>query len=214
MEKRWNLLIRRFISKEQFKLKEIDIQSAYEILNCDYSDIKRHYHTIDHVKELVESLDKFFCNLLSQRERDLVELAIWFHDIDYDYRAPVGINEKYSAKRLSIFCKIIDLDTETTNQLIDLVMATTHINPQSTVMGKVICDLDLLGLSDNTKYFRNRDNVRLEYKEITDKQWLKGRRKFLDWMLSKETIFQTGFFKKYFEESARHNLIYELDYFY
>ena len=212
MEKRWNELINRLVNIN--KSNQVNITFAYEILRSDYAHYKRHYHTFDHIEYLLKDLDKYFSDLLSPKQKDLVELAIWFHDIDYDTKAPVGINEKYSARRFELFAHIIKLDKETTKVIYDLIIATTHTKKQNTLMGKVICDLDLLGLAFTTEYFNNRTNVRKEYSEFNDNQWLEGRKKFLDWMIGKETIFQTGLFQKHFEQPARDNLNIELKYFY
>lgn len=212
MKDRFNALSLRLSNVPVDETLNTYIDESYVILRSEYTSDTRHYHTLWHVKYMIEKLDKYFTNLLTPRQKDLIELAIWYHDVIYDINSTN--NESHSALVLEIFANALKLENSEIELLVSLVKATTHKEYQTDLSHKVICDLDLYGLSNSEIYFENRDNVRKEFHQATEEQWLLGRKSFIKWMLSKETIFQTGFFQKHYEDSARNNLSSELRYFY
>lgn len=182
------------------------LKFVYKHITKLYSHESRFYHTFGHIEYMIENLDKYFTNLLSETEKAKVELAILFHDIIYDVSYSPGINELLSAEFFKQFGVVCDINKDIINEISELIMSTTHTQELTTLNKKIICDLDLLGLSGPV-YWTNREKVLTEYtQEFTSEEFLEGRLKFLNWMLDKETIFHTGFFQKYFEEGARINL--------
>ena len=68
-----------------------------------YSEPQRHYHTLQHVKHMLESLHGVQ-PCLNEEMVMTVELAIWFHDCVYDpYVKEAGKNERDSMEKWSCF---------------------------------------------------------------------------------------------------------------
>lgn len=72
--------------------------ALYERLFTAYSEPHRHYHTLAHVVEMLDCLEE---SSELARDRDMLSLAIWFHDVVYDSTAPHGGNEAASADLLA-----------------------------------------------------------------------------------------------------------------
>jgi len=214
MLKRWDSLLHRLINADINVFEQNDLNLTFKIIESVYNSEKRYYHTFKHIEYMLINLDKHFTDLLTPKEKDIIELAIWFHYFIYDIENPPNENELHSADIVSNFSKLVKLDDDIRHQAFELILATIHNKKQTTFIGKIICDLDLLELSDFSAYFKNRHNVRKEYHNINDEQFLEGRKKFLELMLNKETIYQTELFQKHFEKSSRQHLSIELNYFY
>src|SRR4051812_22191581 len=74
--------------------------NKFDVLLRHYSELSRFYHTLDHIRivlETVESLAK------SARNLNAVKLAAWLHDVIYDSKA--SDNEERSAEFAERLCQ-------------------------------------------------------------------------------------------------------------
>ena len=73
---------------------------AFEDVCKHYAEPDRHYHTLEHVRQVLETVD-----VLGSHARNLnaVKLAAWLHDVIYDSRA--SDNEERSADYAERLCE-------------------------------------------------------------------------------------------------------------
>src|SRR5438046_1502932 len=65
-----------------------------------YSEPGRFYHTLDHVQNMLETVDRLACHA---RNLNALKLAVWLHDVIYDSRA--ADNEERSADFAERLCE-------------------------------------------------------------------------------------------------------------
>lgn len=213
MKERFIQCVTQLLSDKARPEMQLYINHYYDTLVEAYTE-DRYYHTLNHIEYMLVNLDKYFSNLLIPLDKLKVELGIWFHDIIYDTSYDPGINELLSSMQFQLFGETLLMDEKVINEISVLIKFTTHTKIPETLLQKIICDLDLLGLY-GLDYWTNREKVLTEYtQEFSDEEFLEGRLSFLDWMIAKKHIFHTGLFQKHFEESARNNLNLEKKYFY
>lgn len=198
----------------ELKFKEFFIENKnrfldyFNIIEKSYTE-NRYYHTLSHVKEVLDSLELFNNNITSE-EKLLLRYAIWFHDIIYD---PTNINnEKKSAELFIQFANSFGLSLNFGKDVYQLILSTEHKFKYLTRLEKIICDCDLKGFIENN-YIERSNWVRKEFYHVNDEQWKDGRVRFLKYMLNKKHIYHTQKFRNLFEEKARINLKSELKYF-
>ncbi len=138
----------------------------------------RHYHSIDHVSEVLAEATRL---LRFEAEADpvAVELAVWFHDAIYDPAAGPGESEAASAElavdRLPAFAEA-DRD-RLAHEVARLVRLTVnHRVEPADRSGAVLVDADLWVLSAPVeRYDRYVVDVRAEYGHVADDAWTAGR---------------------------------------
>lgn len=179
--------------------------SMFSILDVTYAYTEPHraYHVLSHPVGMIELGNKVFEGGLTVEE----VLAIWYHD--FVYVAGSKTNEQESA---IIFRETFwKANPWTLNvPLVEEIILCTKDHLPVIGDAKRVIDLDLIGLSDSRNNYRlNAVNVRKEYCEFSDDEWVVGRTKFLEKMLGREQIYFTDYFKPY-ELNARHNMEHEL----
>ena len=60
-----------------------------------YANPQRKYHNLDHINDMLVGMNRYD---LSDTERNVLEHAIWFHDIVYTYNQKDKTNEELSAE--------------------------------------------------------------------------------------------------------------------
>ena len=89
----------------------------FDRLVAAYAEPHRHYHTLDHVAEVLRVAGRLPC-----RSPGAVALAVWFHDAVYDPRA--GDNEERSADLATRELTALGVDAATIEAVATLVRAT------------------------------------------------------------------------------------------
>ena len=179
------------------------------IISC-YSEPHRHYHTIEHLRDCFELVDK--CNHVIYSASFILEVSLWLHDIVYIPNKQD--NEKQSAKYTSLFKNIL---TSQESFLIKkfILLTKNHISTdidfKNWIYGKeqleLFLDIDNSILaSSKLKYKQYKNNIRKEYSFASDKDFYTGRLKFLKQQLEKANIF---FVLNDFEKQARINMLNE-----
>ncbi len=160
----------------------------------------RRFHNLHHIAECLKHLDRVATLV---RDRDAVELAIWFHDAEYAPGDPS--NERRSAE---LFMGLsAGADPVLRRRVTGLILATRHRTPARTLDRRYIEDIDLIGFGAPWEQFmRNGDLLRDEFASQPDAQYYKGQVAFLSMLERRPVFFLTDFFRSRYEAKAKENI--------
>lgn len=163
-----------------------------------------YYHDLEHTEEVVKAAGLIAEGEgLDKNEREIVEIAAWFHDLGHIYDCEN--HERKSVELAKEFLGKQDFPTEKISQVEGCIMATMMPQRPLNNMEAVLCDADLYHLS--TDEFDGRAKLlRKEWEEVNDEgfknaSWLKINADFL----SGHAYF-TEYAKANFEEGKQKNL--------
>lgn len=160
----------------------------------------RRFHNLQHIAECLKHLDRVAALV---RDRDAVELAIWFHDAEYT--PGDGSNERRSAE---LFMSLsAGADPVLRRRVTGLILATRHRTPARTLDRRFIEDIDLIGFGAPWEQFmRNGDLLRDEFASQPDEKYYKGQVAFLTMLERRPMFFLTDFFRSRYEAKAKENI--------
>lgn len=170
-----------------------------------YSEPHRGYHTLEHITNCLEALER---HSVLAHDKELIELALWYHDAVYDPRAPSPNNESDSAL-LFIAGEIHRLSPSRVFAGMDLIMATaSHFDPTFELDDgdtKLMMDIDLVGFAtgDQTAITAG---IRKEYAHVPETDYNKGRLQLMNMLLARPRIYRTDEFHALYEARARANI--------
>ncbi|MGK5743101.1 HD domain-containing protein [Micromonospora sp. URMC 103] len=169
----------------------------------------RHYHTLDHLRAVLDVVDRY-AGLA--RRPDLVRLAAWCHDAVYDPRAAGDANERDSADLAGRLLTGMGLPADAVAEARRLVLLTAgHAVTADDPDGALLCDADLAVLAAPTPgYDRYAAAVRREYAHVPDADFRAGRARVLDALLALPALFRLPPLADRWERPARANLHREL----
>lgn len=178
--------------------------SLWEEVERGYSSSGRHYHTLQHLDEVLQRYTEVAYGPGWSAPRE-VYLALLAHDIVYDVTR--ADNEAESATWGARWADALGLDAPRVSQL---VLATAHTpRPQASdrdLLHLIDCDLSVLGAAPG-RYEAYERGVAAEYEPIyPGPLYRQGRRHFLEGLLAREHIFSSPFFRERLEAQARINL--------
>lgn len=168
-----------------------------------YSASGRYYHTLQHLIEMLDIIEKN-CHLASfdWRKRALKTAVIW-HDAVYNPLAKD--NEEKSVELYLEYAKQYQVSPEESRFVTALILATKSHEGEDP-MHNLFIDADLSILAAKSERFNEYERqIRAEYSMVPDALYNKGRAEFIEGMLQRPTIFLTNEFS-YMEEDARKNL--------
>ncbi|MCU0704905.1 MAG: hypothetical protein MUF18_13085 [Fimbriiglobus sp.] len=177
---------------------------AFDNLVAAYSEPHRHYHTLEHVGEVLRVVGRL-------KGGASVLLAVWYHDAVYDPKA--NDNETRSAELAMRELAALGLPAALVNHVAELVRSTAHFDggtftgPDFDILHDA--DLAILGASE-VRYARYAADVRKEYAWVPEADYYAGRRKVLNSFLSRPRIYRTEAMLTEGEEAARRNMAAEL----
>lgn len=183
--------------------------AAYRGLAEAYDAPDRHYHTLRHVRALLDATARPTPPLL---DATTVHLAVWFHDAVYN---PLrDDNEARSAALALEFLAETNLPAARRQRVAFLIERTKdHTQPQPTADTDLHtfldADLAILGASE-ADYWQYARHVRQEYSLVPDFLYRRGRRKVLEKMLAAPVLYQTAAARQRLDAAARRNLQAEL----
>ena len=157
-----------------------------------YSEPHRHYHTLEHIQEVLAVVDELGGG------HD-VEWAAWLHDVIYDVHAPdsEARSAGYAGDVLARL-RVPDDQISEVQRLIEL--SAGHDVVAGDKNGSVFVEADLAILaSAPSRYDRYARDVRLEYAHLDDDAWRAGRADVVRSLLARVA-----------DERARSNLAREL----
>jgi predicted metal-dependent HD superfamily phosphohydrolase len=171
-----------------------------------YFEINRYYHNVMHITRMEDAYEKYFGSKIND---DALYLSLWLHDVVYVPGS--NTNEEDS---VNFFLDTVDNSKilfwpGEVEKISNAIMSTKTHNP-SNELEQIICDLDLEILSaDKYAYDAYASAIRAEYSNFSDEEYIEGRKKFLDKMLWKDTIYYSEQMK-HLEPLAHANLLREL----
>jgi predicted metal-dependent HD superfamily phosphohydrolase len=174
-----------------------------------YAQSGRHYHNLDHIAALIELLDRHGDSV---RNRDALELAIFFHDAVY---VPTrSDNEAASATLARKRLTPLGVNEDLVGEVERLILATRHgasiTDADSDPDLALLLDLDLSILgSERTTYAAYAQAIRREYAIVPDAIYRPGRRRVLAQFLARPRIYATPRMHDAWETAARANLEWE-----
>ncbi|CAB3965984.1 MULTISPECIES: hypothetical protein [Burkholderia] len=176
---------------------------VYDTLARSYAEPARHYHTLAHVRRCLRHVD------LARDwipEPDVVELALWFHDVIYVPGAKN--NEQHSA---DWFRHLAAGQIGACDRICAMILATTHAGTVAELDTRFVCDIDLAALGASRRQFREDGRLlRAERPDLDDRAYDFHERTILRWLLVRPRIYLTDFFHARCEARARSNLSWRL----
>ena len=183
---------------------------VYDDLVAAHSEPHRHYHTLEHVAEMLRVVGRLAGLCTDVRA---VQLAVWFHDAVYDPTAKD--NEERSATLAGGRLEALGVPADVVGKVVGLVRATAHLtaqaaSPEPDTAVLLDADLAVLGASEQ-RYRRYAADVRKEYAFVPDADYRAERAAVLERFLARDRIYLTEPLLAEGETSARRNLRAEID---
>lgn len=180
------------------------IEAALAAVVDAYSAPERHYHTLTHVRAVLETLDRLLVPL-----PPAVELAGWLHDVVYDPRA--SDNEARSADYARTLTDRLGLPADVGAEAARLIRLThTHQADAADRTGQALLDADLAILAAAPAvYDAYAGAIRREYAWVSDTAYRTGRRRVLEAFLARPRLYHTAAMQPC-EPQARDNLAREI----
>lgn len=173
----------------------------------NYSDKKRYYHTLTHLDNLQNQLCKVKDKIINWES---ILFTLYYHDIVYN--ALKSDNEEKSAELAELRMKQINVPTEIIENCKSQILATKKHEDNSDFDTNYFIDADLSILGQDSETYKGYfQNVRKEYSIYPDIIYNYGRKKVLKHFLEMDRIYKTEYFYKKFENSAKENLLKELN---
>ena len=185
-------------------------ESVIASLKVRYSEAGRHYHTWEHVLELLGHFGVVHEEIGWDNPRE-VYLAMLFHDAIYDIGRRDNEAQSASLARRVIETVLVEqgIDTDMVSRLI--VLTAGHGQHHADALDGdaayfVDCDMAILG-SEPERFLEYERQILSEYSPTyTPEQFKRGRTSFLKGVAARPTIFVSSFFQTKFEAIARHNI--------
>lgn len=183
------------------------VESRARELFAAYSAPERHYHSLDHLATMFQTLESVH---LPEAALPEVQLAVWYHDAVYDSRSKD--NEERSADVARDALTALGWSPEVRTETARLISLTrTHQTRAGDRAGQLLLDADLAILgSEEPIYDDYARAIRMEYTWVSEEAYRAGRAQLLERFLQRSRLFGTDNLYKRFEDRARRNLQREL----
>ena len=189
------------LTAKQLSLDDDTTQKFHAMLYDAYSEVQRHYHSIQHIVECLEhfhQIKTYLDDTLS------VELAIWFHDVIYNPQA--HDNEQQSADYMQRMLENV-LGAEQIAKIYVWILATQVHAPTADTDLAYLLDIDLAILaSDPMRFAEYECQIQQEYAWVEPSLYVQKRQQVLRHFLETQPLYQTPFFQKRYERLAKQNL--------
>lgn len=172
-----------------------------------YEEAHRKYHNYIHAQQVARDA----VALTSGRDRALVALAAWAHDVVYNGHP--GDDERASAAWAREHLTNAGLPEADIARVEGLVLATLdHEAPPDDHAANALLDADLAILASlPAKYEEYRLAVRTEYAHVPEADWRVGRAAVLRSLLAKDPLYRTPEAQTRWTARAHQNLHSELE---
>ena len=199
---KWIQLGNRFSKNEQY------LEKVWQELIKQYSKKNRHYHGLPHIWNMLLQSEESKGDLF---DKDVVDFAIWFHDIIY--KATRKDNEEKSAEFAKRILRQFSFEETRVEKVYNLIVSTQKhqiIDPSNRDNAYLLdFDLSILGQPWNV-YEIYIQNIRKEYKIYPNLLYKPGRKKVLETFLERKTLYFTEKYQEWYEQKARENLKKEI----
>jgi predicted metal-dependent HD superfamily phosphohydrolase len=174
-----------------------------EALIAAYTGPGRHYHNLAHIEDCLAALARI--DNLSERDREILTEAIWWHDVVYD--ATRADNEELSAQLAEQHVRS-DIAKEV-GRLIRLTK--THDVKAGDYLGAILISIDLSILgAEPARYDAYAAAIRQEFVHVPEPDYRAGRARVLGHFAARPVIFPDAAFAAKYDRQARANLAREL----
>jgi predicted metal-dependent HD superfamily phosphohydrolase len=183
------------------------IKQLWEEIEENYSNRKRHYHTLLHLDNLSLQLNEAKTQI---NEWNTILFSIFYHDVIYN--ALKTNNEEKSAEFAQNRMRLLEVPQTVIESSVQQILATKkHIlSDDGDTNFFTDADLSILGQEWDV-YSDYYKKIRKEYSLIPDIIYMPGRKNVVQRFLQMERIFKTDFFFNKFELQAKENLQRELE---
>lgn len=193
-------LLNSYTSKTELKEK------LWAEIEKKYSVKRRHYHTLQHLTNLITELESIKKELVNW---DSVLFSVYYHDVIYNTLKKD--NEEKSAILAEKRLLELKVDNLIITKVKEQILATkSHlISPDNDTNLFTDADLSILGKDWHT-YHEYCNQIRKEYFIYPDIMYKAGREKVLQHFLKMEKIYKTNLFFEKYETQAKKNIEQEL----
>jgi len=189
-----------------YKKSPTQIKKLWKEIVVNYTDPKRHYHTLTHLRNLMAILETHKDQLM---DWEIIQFAIFYHDIVYDVTQQG--NEEQSAVWAECVMQSLNVEAARIERCKRHILATKSHNKSDDLDTNLFTDADLSILGSEPEiYSQYSSSIRQEYSIFPDNVYNEGRAKVLRKFLEMPAIFKTEPFQKQCENTARINLTNEL----
>lgn len=180
--------------------------SFFQLLLNQYQEPHRYYHHLEHVQELLElhtsHIEK---TSFSQRDRSMMELALWGHDAIYHPQR--SDNEHHSAQWMQDKIPSSWITEAEQDWLNHAILATQKHTTQTDPKIQWVLDLDLSILASSPGRFqRYHKQIRLEYAFVPTPVFELKRHAILQEFSKRNPLYQHPLWHELLEPQARENL--------
>lgn len=182
-------------------------ETIFTDLQTRYSASQRHYHTLDHIFAVLETVRELGA---TEKDTPALLLAAWFHDVIYDSQA--SDNEECSAAHARSVLQPLGVTEALLGEMERLILLTkTHAPDLQDRAGQILVDADLaiLGAAERD-YDAYAQAIRCEYAWVAEAAYRHGRRAVLERFLQRPRIYATEEMFVRLESAARRNLQREI----
>jgi predicted metal-dependent HD superfamily phosphohydrolase len=175
-------------------------------IETNYSNKKRHYHTLTHLENLLQQLLAVKTKI---KDWDTVLFTLYYHDIIYNPLKTT--NEEKSAEFAENRMQLIAVPQPIIIKCVNQILATKKHLLSTDSDTNFFTDADLCILGQPWEmYEQYYKQVRKEYTLYPELIYNPGRKKVLQHFLQMKPIFKTDYFFEHFEGQAKENLEKEL----
>lgn len=172
-----------------------------------YTQPHRFYHNLRHLNVMMNELAFVKAKI---DDFDSVLFAMFYHDVIYDVKQ--NDNESQSAIFATERLLSFGVNHDVIKKVENLILATKSHGLTLDVDTAYFLDADLAVLGQRwDEYLTYAQSIRKEYSIYSESLYTVGRKKVLQQLLDKTTIYQTTDFQNQYERQARVNLTRELD---
>jgi predicted metal-dependent HD superfamily phosphohydrolase len=175
---------------------------VFDRVHAAWGEERRRYHGIEHLVDCLRELDGAHA---TSPTAELVELALWYHDVIYEPGAQAC--EERSAQMLLADVATLAIPVEAARAAADLVRSTAHASDSietNTPATDLILDIDLSILGRDALRFMDFEyGVEEEYAAVSGIEFRVGRGRFLAALLARPRLFRTEYFRVRYEQRAR-----------
>lgn len=198
--------------RDSSALSDYYANEAFIFLMKCYQSPERKHHNLNHLEFLFKTETP---GVWSDKDLLIRALFFFFHDCVYkiDPTNPVTDNEHESAVEALVRMEQMGFwkDESVMEFVCETIELSNHTSTTNNPLQQFLLDCDLSILASEPREYNDYvRNIRSEYGVIPRSTWVQKRGEFLEYMLSKKTIFQSGFFRGVYESRARKNIQTEL----
>jgi pantetheine-phosphate adenylyltransferase len=210
--KNWETIVKRYVPDAmrealiaRFSCDPVQVarhyanEAASVVLAEKYNEQGRFYHTLKHIEACLREFREVEAKLTDSHA---VLMALLFHDLVYQPEAHQPLaNETASWELANQLCPLSDVVKSHILHTSHTYTGDKHADTDT------VCDIDMAILGYSEHEFDNYEAaIRREYAFADDMQYQAGRLNFLRSALAKERIFNTDYFHRKYEASARINI--------